>query len=181
MIEVITLKKIEFVNTQKEIRVPGSKSYTNRALLLAALAKGKSTLINPLESDDTHVLVAALRKLGVRINKKGRNYEVFGNGGKFRKPAVALYLSNAGTAVRFLTAILAASDFKSVITGDKRMQKRPIGDLIRALKNLGTDISAKNGCPPIEIKGGLNGGTASVKGDISSQYLSALLMAAPYA
>ena len=181
MIEIIPLQKGASVNRQKEIRIPGSKSYTNRALLLAALAKGKSTLINPLESDDTKVLVAALRKLGIRISKKGKNYEVFGNGGKFRKPAGALYLGNAGTAVRFLTAALAASDFKSVITGDKRMQKRPIGDLISALKNLGADINAKNGCPPIEIKGGLYGGATSVNGNISSQYLSALIMAAPCA
>jgi 3-phosphoshikimate 1-carboxyvinyltransferase len=181
MIEVIPLQKSRSVNTKKEIRIPGSKSYTNRALLLAALAKGKSTLINPLKSDDTSVLVAALRKLGIEITIGNGKYLVYGSGGKFRKPAGPLYLGNAGTAVRFLTAVLTASNFKSVITGNKRMQKRPVGDLIDALRKLGTNIKATNDCPPIVINGGLRGGTTVVKGNISSQYLSALLMASPLA
>ncbi len=181
MLEVIPLQKIQPVNTQKEIRIPGSKSYTNRALLLAALAKGKSTIHNPLVSDDTQVMISALKRLGIKIIKKSGNYAVYGMGGIFKKPSSPLYLGNAGTAVRFLTAILATTGFNSTVTGNNRMLQRPINDLISALTELGTDIEAKNGCPPVKIKGSLKGGTANIKGNISSQYLSALLMALPYA
>lgn len=181
MIELIPLYKSRSVNTQKEIRIPGSKSYTNRALLLAALAKGKSTITNPLESDDTRVMMEALKKLGVKILIKRRQFQIFGNGGTFKKPAGELYLGNAGTAVRFLCAVLATAKFESTITGDKRMCQRPIQDLITALQKLGADISSSKGCPPLKIKDGLRGGVTTVDGNISSQYLSALLMAAPCA
>jgi len=181
VIEINPLYKSKSVNTQKEIRIPGSKSYTNRALLLAALAKGKSTISNPLESDDTRVMIQALKKLGIKILKKGGQYEVSGNGGTLEKPPGKLFLGNAGTAVRFLCAVLATTNFESTITGDKRMRQRPIQDLITALQKLGADISSSKGCPPLKIKGGLKGGMTDVNGNISSQYLSALLMAAPFA
>ncbi|MBD3327935.1 3-phosphoshikimate 1-carboxyvinyltransferase, partial [Candidatus Peregrinibacteria bacterium] len=165
------------------IKVPGSKSYTNRALLLAALAKGTSRLKNPLYSEDTLAMIKALRQLGVKISRKTDHLTVEGQNGNFKVPGNSiLNLENAGTAVRSLTAVMASQNFKSVITGNTRMQKRPIIDLVQALQKLNVKITAKNDCPPVTINGkGLKGGRTVVKGDISSQYLSALLMAAPLA
>ncbi len=166
------------------VNVPGSKSYTNRALVLAALAEGKSVLHNPLFSDDTKVAIKALGELGVRIERKGDDLTVYGRGGEFDEPRETLFLGNAGTAVRFFTALLCVTGFKSKITGNKRMQERPLRDLISALHDLGAKLESinKNGCPPIKISGnGIKGGTVELSGKISSQYLSALLMIAPYA
>jgi 3-phosphoshikimate 1-carboxyvinyltransferase len=204
MIEISPLRK----KIKSSIRVPGSKSYTNRAVLLAALAKGKSEIINPLESDDTKVTLAALKKLGIKVVKKANSWQITGLGGKFKKPAEPLYLGNAGTAVRFLTALLTIADFPVVITGDKRMQERPIQNQIDALNKLGANIKSvkNNGCPPLIINADadsrthrikqsapklstpngrqlpmLNGGKTEVLGTNSSQYLSALLMIGPYA
>lgn len=183
MIEVIP--KQNPVNAS--IQVPGSKSYSNRALLLAALANGKSIISNILESDDTKYMISALKELGIKIIKKENQYFVYGNGGKFKKPTSQLYLGNAGTAVRFLTAALTISNFKCVLTGDKRMQERPISDLINTLKRIGADVESTNGCPPVYInhnrkgKNSLIGGSTWISGINSSQYLSALLMIAPYA
>lgn len=166
----------------QKISVPGSKSYSNRALLLAALADGTSRLEGILESEDTMVMLKALRTLGVRINKKAPGtYEVQGSSGGFNKPKTTLNLENAGTAVRSLTAALSIQPFRSTITGNKRMCERPIADLVEALKPLGASITATKGCPPITTKGPLKGGKTSISGSVSSQYISALLMAAPYA
>jgi 3-phosphoshikimate 1-carboxyvinyltransferase len=181
MIEIIPIHKYPAVNTQKSVRIPGSKSYTNRALLLAALAKGRSKIVNPLVSDDTLYMQNALRELGIKISKQGHDLIVEGTEGKFRKHAKALYLGNAGTAVRFLTAALAVTGTPCTITGDKRMRERPIADLIDALKGLGAVIDSSGGCPPIRIGAAEPGGTTRISGKISSQYISALLMAAPYA
>jgi len=181
MTQVIPIHKTKTVNTQKSIRIPGSKSYTNRALLLAALAKGKSHIHNPLLSDDTAHMMKALRLLGIKIEEKRDRIVVIGNGGKFIKPAKPLYLGNAGTAVRFLTAVLAAILPGCTITGNDRMKERPINDLIDALKKLGAAIDSKHGCLPVTIKSTLKGGKTKVSGQISSQYLSALLMASPCA
>jgi len=178
MMEIIPLYKGIPVNTQKTIRIPGSKSYTNRALLLAALADGKSTISNPLSSDDTDFMRTALEQLGIKIAKKDGKYLVHGNGGKFNKTAKPLYLGNAGTAVRFLTAVLAATGPECTITGDNRMRERPIGDLTDALTNLGALVTTNNDCPPVTICKTFEGGNTTVNGKISSQYLSALLMAA---
>lgn len=176
---------IEILPPNKPVRsniiVPGSKSYTNRALLLAALAKGKSKIVNALESDDTKVMITALKKLGVKIRTTKDSIEVQGVNGKFQKPKSPIYLENAGTAVRFLTATMAVMDFPSTITGNKRMKERPIKDLIRALTKLGAKITTNKGCPPVKIKGSIAGGNTEISGSISSQYLSALIMAAPIA
>jgi 3-phosphoshikimate 1-carboxyvinyltransferase len=181
MVEIIPIYKSKSVNTQKVIRIPGSKSYTNRALLLAALANGKSTISNPLASDDTDFMGKALHQLGINIIKKENQYLVLGKGGKFTIPHKPLYLGNAGTAVRFLTATLAATGPACIITGDKRMRERPIKDLTTALANLGALITTNKDCPPVTITKALEGGQTTVNGQISSQYLSALLMASPYA
>lgn len=166
--------------TQK-ITVPGSKSYSNRALLLAALAEGTSTIEGLLESEDTNVMLAALRALGTQIKKKGGTYFIQGSGGKFKDPGKPLMLENAGTAMRSLTAVMSTQEFTSTITGNKRMHERPIHDLAEALTSLGVHIQTSKGCPPVKTRGPLEGGETSIRGNISSQYLSALLMAAPYA
>lgn len=171
----------------RSFEVPGSKSYTNRALLISALAKGKSVLYKPLISDDTRYMIKALRQLGVKIAVKKKSIEVWGNGGQFiKKPGKhipKIYLGNAGTAVRFLTAALTLYPGQIEITGNERMQKRPIQDLVDALVQLGVKVHAlkKNGCPPLITGGGLKGGNVAIKASDSSQFLSALLMVAPYA
>lgn len=167
------------------LAVPGSKSLSNRALLISALAEGKSQIHNCLRSDDTDVMIKALKLLGVRITQKKDIIEVQGLGGRFRKPAQNIDIHNAGTAMRFLTAALAATGTNAVLSGDTRMCQRPIADLVNALNNQGAIIiyGQKNGYPPLKITGEsqLSGGETAIKGNLSSQYLSALLMAAPFA
>jgi len=163
------------------ITVPGSKSLTNRALLLAALSKGESTLHNVLFSDDTTVMIEALHELGVQIEQKNRTLKIMSPGsGNFTPPAKPLYLGNAGTATRFLTAALSIQPFTSQITGDERMQERPIQDLIDALHKLGAHIESPTGCPPLTIHGNPNSTSqTNISGHKSSQYISALLMLGP--
>ncbi len=161
------------------ITIPGSKSYTNRALLMAALAPGKSVLSGCLLSDDTSVMIEALQTLGVTIETNGTTLTVDAPHA-LKGPLGPIYLGNAGTAVRFLTAILAHQPFLSVITGDARMQERPLQDLIDALAELGANISAQNGCPPLTIHGtSLTHSETHIPGKNSSQYISALMILAP--
>ena len=164
--------------------VPGSKSYTNRALTIAALARGSSTLYGALESDDTHVAREVLKHLGVTVEQDGSTFIVHGHQGEFIDPQQPLFLGNSGTATRFFTAMLTLAGFPCTITGNARMQERPIADLLDTLNELGAEVSSArgNGCPPVHIGSQrLRGGTATISGAISSQFLSALLMAAPYA
>jgi len=178
MIEINPLaERLSPLNTE----VPGSKSYTNRAFLLAALAQGKSLIKGALESEDTEVMIKALISLGIPMVKTAEGYEVEGKGGHFENPGKKLDLANAGTAVRSLTAAAGLQEFPIIITGNRRMCERPIQDLIDALNLLGVQVRSQNGCPPVEIQGPMKGGETKVSGFISSQYLSALLMAAPYA
>lgn len=165
-----------------EIAVPGSKSYANRALLTAALADGKSVLTNMLISDDTEVMIEALKDLGVKIKQKGTTVEIHGSGGRFKKPERKLYFENAGTAIRFMAAALAIQDFECWITGNPRMKNRPIKDLVDALRSGGAHIEymGTEGYPPLLIKGGFKGGKIKVHGDISSQFVSSLLLVSPY-
>lgn len=166
------------------INIPGSKSITNRVLLLAAMSEGESVLRNVLSSDDADYMKAALGELGVDCEVQGagendlNNYRVFG--GDFKKPERDLFLGNAGTATRFLTAALSTCDFEVVIDGNERMRERPIAPLLDALKQLGVDCEDlnKTGCPPVKLKGPMKGGKCVVPGNFSSQYFSALLMAA---
>lgn len=165
----------------KIIAIPGSKSITNRALLIAALAHGKSVLKNCLSSDDTVYMQKALSKLGIEISKKKNDFVVKSKGqlGPCKSP---LFLGNAGTAVRFLTAACTLGTAPYTITGDANMQKRPIFPLIEALKSSGLEISAHNGCPPVQILAGqFTGGKITIDGSLSSQFISALLMIAPRA
>jgi len=164
--------------------VPGSKSYTNRALTIAALAREPSILYGALESDDTHVAREALKHLGIVVEQDGSTFVVSGQQGRFTDPQQPLFLGNSGTATRFFTAMLTLAGFPCTITGNTRMQERPIADLLEALNQLGAEVTSVhgNGCPPVHIQGQrLRGGQATVSGAISSQFLSALLMVAPYA
>ena len=169
------------------VRLPGSKSITNRALLLAALADGESQLIAPLHSEDTFYMASALRELGVRIEETPeQDFIVAGRGGRFGAPGKPLFIGNSGTTVRFLTAAacLAPAGTDVVLDGVARMRERPIRDLIGALLTLGVDAECLNGhgCPPVRVRGGgLPGGSCRLRGDVSSQFLTALLQAAPYA
>lgn len=158
---------------------PGSKSITNRALLLAGLAKGTSCLSGALKSDDTRVMSEALRLMGVQIDEPDDSTFVVTSSGHWLAPQQALFLGNAGTATRFLTAALANFEGDFVVDGDEYMRKRPIGPLVDALQRMGVDVSAPTGCPPVSIKGqgGLAAGRIEIDGNLSSQYVSALLMA----
>jgi len=166
------------------VRVPGSKSLTNRALLIAALANGKTHLTNALFSDDSKYFAKALQTLGFDVQLDESNYEmkVTGLGGKIPAKRAELFIGNAGTAARFLSAFLTLGNGEYILDGEPRMRERPIGDLIDALNQLGVELEAKNNCPPVEIFAkGLPGGKTKIAGNISSQFLSALLMVAPYA
>lgn len=160
---------------------PGSKSITNRALLLAGLAAGTSRLTGALKSDDTSYMAEALRAMGVDIDEPDATTFVVSGTGQLRPPAGPLFLGNAGTATRFLTAAVALGNGRFVVDGDEHMRKRPITPLVDALKSLGVDILAPTGCPPVTIDG--TGGFAShhvvIDAGLSSQYVSALLMATP--
>ncbi|APD91764.1 3-phosphoshikimate 1-carboxyvinyltransferase [Alteromonas mediterranea] len=181
--EQLTLDPIAKVSG--EVNVPGSKSLSNRALLLAALAEGETELTNLLDSEDIEHMLNALTKLGInyRLSEDKTRCVVQGNGGAFNvAEPLELFLGNAGTAMRPLCAALAASNVDTVLTGEPRMEERPIGDLVDALREAQADVTyLKNeGYPPLQIKGKtLNGGEMSVDGSVSSQFLTALLMAAP--
>jgi 3-phosphoshikimate 1-carboxyvinyltransferase len=181
--EQLTLDPIAKVSG--EVNVPGSKSLSNRALLLAALAEGQTELTNLLDSDDISHMLNALTKLGVsyELNEDKTRCVVQGNNGAFDvAEPLELFLGNAGTAMRPLCAALAASNVDTVLTGEPRMEERPIGDLVDALREASADITylKSDGFPPLQIKGKtLSGSEMSVDGSVSSQFLTALLMAAP--
>ncbi len=169
-----------------EVYLPGSKSLTNRALLISALANGESILSNVLFSEDTDYMASSLRELGFSVegHKNERQFRVKGLGGLIPSTKAKLFVGNAGTAMRFLTAMLTVGEGKYEIDGVERMRHRPIQDLLDCLNQLGADTRSKfdNGCPPVMIKArGLEGGQARMKGDLSSQYFTAVLLSAPYA
>lgn len=166
------------------IRPPSSKSITNRALICAGLADGVSVLKQPLASDDTRVMIDSLRRLGIRVQTEANQLVVHGCNGTIPSQQAELSIGNSGTSVRFLTALATLGHGTYVLDGVERMRQRPIQDLIDALNSLGCDVRSKHdtGCPPVVVQGrGLPGGLVSVRGDVSSQFLSGLLMAAPYA
>jgi len=169
------------------VLLPGSKSISNRTLLLAALAEGVTEVKALLASDDTQHMLAALKQLGVNWSQHGdsRDYRVEGVGGEFPVKLADLFLGNAGTAFRPLTAALALSHGEYRLSGVPRMHERPIGDLVNALRQLGADIAylGNDGYPPLAVKPAAirASGRVQVRGNVSSQFLTALLMAAPLA
>jgi 3-phosphoshikimate 1-carboxyvinyltransferase len=166
------------------VRVPGSKSLTNRALLIASLADGTTTLANALFSDDTRYFATALQTLGFQVELSADLLEmkVTGLGGRIPVQVAELFIGNAGTAARFLLAYLTLGDGEYILDGEPRMRERPVGDLVHALTQLGANLKTKDNCLPVKISAsGLSSGKTKISGNISSQFLSALLMIAPYA
>lgn len=187
-LDALTLQPIRRI--AGTVRLPGSKSLSNRMLLLAALAQGATTLENVLDSEDVAVMAAALRQLGVavegelpagRLRVEGRGGPLPGSPGGREE---TLHLGNAGTAMRPLTAVLTLGRGNYVLAGKPRMHERPIGDLVEALRGLGAEIACleREGYPPLRIAArGLAGGAVGISGVTSSQFVTALLLAAPYA
>jgi 3-phosphoshikimate 1-carboxyvinyltransferase len=166
-----------------QVSVPGSKSYTHRILIAAALAHGESRIENVLLSEDTRLTMQALRQMGVHIASKPANQlAVTGTGGIFKTASHQIYLGNSGTSMRLLTAVAALGQGTFILSGTERMAERPIQPLIDALQQIGVRVRSlnNNGCPPIEVNGqNLTGGSVAIDCRTSSQYLSALLLIAP--
>ncbi len=161
-------------------RVPGSKSITNRALILAALAEGTVILENVLEADDTRYMRRCLEQLGISV-RDGAPGQLIVTGGRarLRPSAEPLFVGNSGTTVRFLAALCCLVPGPTTLVGDQAMAKRPIADLVDGLRQLGVTVDCATGCPPLTIHGGrMPGGTVRMRGDRSSQYFSALLLVA---
>lgn len=183
--DTLTLQPLARANG--DVQIPGSKSLSNRILLLAALAEGSTRITNLLDSDDVRHMLNALKALGIhyQLSDDRRSCELQGLGHAFRaEQALELFLGNAGTAMRPLCAALCASEGSFTLTGEPRMYERPIADLVDALRPLGADIEylGEPGYPPLRINAtGLKGGEVGIRGNISSQFLTALLMAAPLA
>ncbi|EDF3528252.1 TPA: 3-phosphoshikimate 1-carboxyvinyltransferase [Salmonella enterica subsp. enterica serovar Bareilly] len=182
--ESLTLQPIARVDGA--INLPGSKSVSNRALLLAALACGKTVLTNLLDSDDVRHMLNALSALGINytLSADRTRCDITGNGGALRAPgALELFLGNAGTAMRPLAAALCLGQNEIVLTGEPRMKERPIGHLVDSLRQGGANIDylEQENYPPLRLRGGFIGGDIEVDGSVSSQFLTALLMTAPLA
>lgn len=181
------MKKYELIPLKKElnatVEIPGSKSYTNRALLIAALAEGESVLNNPLYSDDTKYMIKSLEKLGVKITKEEKRVVVHGRGGIFNNiKSTELFCGIAGTTSRFLTGLSALVGEEITITGEGKILERPIGELVDGLRQIGTHIEylGKKGSLPLRIDGkNIDGNEIAIKGNVSSQYFTSLLMIAP--
>jgi 3-phosphoshikimate 1-carboxyvinyltransferase len=168
------------------VTVPGSKSLTNRALVIAALADGESRVSGALDCDDTRHMVGALERLGFSVawDRHAAEVRVAGRGGDIPSSGAELYGGNAGTTVRFLTSLVALGRGRFPIDGDSRMRERPIGDLLSALAALGASVESirRNDCPPVLVDAaGLEGGQARISGETSSQFTSSLLLVGPYA
>lgn len=167
------------------VELPGSKSITNRALLLAALCEQRVTVTHALDSEDTQVMRESLRRLGFSVDQpQSDTIVVQGEGGRIPAKEAELWVANAGTAARFLTALVALGAGTYRLDGTPRMQQRPIQPLLDSLNKLGAEAVSEwgTGCPPVIVRAcGLRGGEVSVRGDISSQFLSALMMVAPRA
>ena len=179
MIEIQSLPHCDAVVT-----IPGSKSYTHRALIVSALADGESSLENALRSEDIEHTIQGLEKFGVRVLGGGNLLRVRGKGGKLKAAGEKIYAGNSGTSMRFLTALAALKEGRTLLDGSERMRQRPIAGLLDGLVALGVKAYSQegNGCPPVVVESqGLMGGVARMKGSESSQFFSALLMVAPYA
>lgn len=169
--------------TDVAVTVPGSKSYSHRSIIAAALSNGISTVENCLESEDTLLTIKALKTMGVDIEKREDIYTIYGNAGVFPHKNEEIYLANSGTSLRLLTGIASIGNGIYTLTGTKRMHERPINNLLDSLKQLGVSAFSvnDNSCPPVSVKGSrIDGGSITVDCSISSQFLSALLLISPF-
>lgn len=168
-----------------QVSVPGSKSITQRALVTTALANGLSKLHSALDSQDTRLLRDALRQMGIDIKDNRPDLWIInGIDGKLKAPDREIYMGNNGTGIRFLISLAALIEGTTILAGNKRMEERPAGPLLSALQNLGVEAVSINGtgCPPLKISSkGLKGGEVKLSASVSSQFLSSLLLASPYA
>ncbi len=179
MIEIKPLPHCDGVVT-----IPGSKSFTHRALIVSALADGESVLLNALRSEDTEHTAGALEKFGVPIFVGGDSIRVQGTGGNLKGAGEKIYVGDSGTSMRFLTALAALKNGRTQLDGSERMRQRPMAELLEALNDLGVRAYSVegNGFPPVVVESrGLMGGVARIQGGESSQFLSGLLLVAPYA
>ncbi|MBI5182883.1 MAG: 3-phosphoshikimate 1-carboxyvinyltransferase [Nitrospinae bacterium] len=179
---MIEIKPINNLNAT--IVVPSSKSYTNRSLITTSLAEGESKIKDPLFSDDTIYMINALSEFGVMIKRDGETLLVEGTNGKIRSPQKEIFLGNSGTAMRFLTTFAGLAPGRTVLNGDERMNERPIQDLLDGLRGLGVKAYSRydTGSPPVVIEGGtIIGGKTTLRGGKSSQYLTSIMLCAPYA
>ncbi|MCK5418232.1 MAG: 3-phosphoshikimate 1-carboxyvinyltransferase, partial [Desulfobacterales bacterium] len=164
------------------VSVPGSKSYTHRMLIAAALSDGMCTIKNALVSEDTRFTIEALRQMGIQIDFHNDDMRAYGKGGRLGAGNAPIHLGNSGTSMRLLTAVAALGKGTYTLTGTARMQKRPIKDLLDALQQIGVKARSlnDNGCPPVEITGAtIRIDQVDINCQKSSQYLSALLLIAP--
>jgi 3-phosphoshikimate 1-carboxyvinyltransferase len=167
-----------------EVAVPGSKSYTHRMIVAAALSDGRCTIANALDSEDTRLTLDTLQRWGVSVGLDGTSMTVFGANGRLQASAEPIFLGNSGTSMRLLTAVAALAQGRSLLTGTDRLQARPMRELLEALGRLGVNARSlgAGGCPPIEVEGGtVAGGATEMDCALSSQFLSALLLIGPYA
>ncbi len=166
---------------QGRVLAPPSKSYTIRAVLSALLAEGTSRISSPLVSRDTQAAFGACKAFGGIVKEADGGFDITGTGGKVLAPSETVDTLNSGTTIRICTAIASLCDKKVALSGDASICRRPIKPLLYALSDLGVKTSSKEGNPPVTVEGPLQGGVCGIRGDVSSQFISALLMASPYA
>ncbi|MFP4546560.1 MAG: 3-phosphoshikimate 1-carboxyvinyltransferase [Fidelibacterota bacterium] len=178
MIRIKPLEKLK----KNIIEVPGSKYIANRVLMLAALADGESTVVNVPDNNDIRHAIDALQNFGIDIQQSRNTLKIQGTGGKIHPKADVINVGESGTLMRFITAVSALSKTKVTITGSKRITERPVDHLVDALGQVGVKCESPSGCPPVTIQGGkIDGGKINVQGNISSQFISGLLLVAPFA
>ena len=170
--------KIDKARLSGNIACPPNKSYTHRAIFLASLAKGKSQIRNVLLSRDTIATINACKTFGAIVKEDGINLTIEGSG-DLRLQGNEIDASNSGTTIRISAAIASLSDAKTTLTGDASLRKRPMQPLLDALKELGAQCTSTDGKPPITVKGKIHGGKVSISGSVSSQFISALMIASP--
>jgi len=169
--------KVEKSKLNGNLACPSNKSYTHRAIFLASLAEGKSTIKNVLISRDTVATIEVCRSFGAKIEENRNSLTIMGVGKNIN--AFNIDASNSGTTIRIAAAIASLSSQKSTLTGDESLKKRPMQSLLDALESIGAICTSTNGTPPITITGKINGGDVSITGNISSQFISALFIVAP--
>jgi 3-phosphoshikimate 1-carboxyvinyltransferase len=165
------------------VKAPPSKSYSHRAFIISSLAEGTSRIKYPLYSEDTIATIQSCQALGAKINSNNSEYIIKGTGGRLETPKNVLDVKNSGTTLRILSSVASLAPHYTVITGDRSLRNRPLQELINSLQKLGVNIfsSRNNGMAPIIVEGGFRGGKTFIKGDVSSQFISSILITSPYA